>query len=123
MKFPADAPVQPKKLAELRARVDALELRLEEIDEKAIAGGGSGGQKLNKTASTVVLRYGEHTVRCQESRSKALNRFLALRRLVETLETLRDGPDSRAEKERMRIRKQKDRRRRRAVQEPGDAER
>lgn len=51
-------------------------------------GSGAGGQKINKTSSTVVLRH-EPTgteVRCQDERSQAVNRERAWERFCEKLE-------------------------------------
>ncbi len=51
-------------------------------------GSGAGGQKINKTSSTVVLRHGPSgtEVRCQEERSQAVNRLRAWERFCEKLE-------------------------------------
>lgn len=58
-----------------------------DLDEKFIAGGGSGGQKINKTASCVHLLHAPSgtVVKCQKSRSRELNRWLARRILAERL--------------------------------------
>jgi protein subunit release factor B len=86
VKFPADAPVRPEKLEELRARISALGLKLDEVEEQFTRGGGRGGQKLQKTSSAVRLAYRGLHVRCARERSRAINRFIALRTLVEKLE-------------------------------------
>jgi protein subunit release factor B len=110
MKFPGDAPVRPEKLEELRRRIAALGLDLDQVEERALRGSGPGGQKINRSMSMVQLRYPPAglVIRCQDDRRRPLNRFLALRRLVEALERQHE-PDPEAE----RIRKQKARRRRR----------
>ncbi|MGQ0644351.1 MAG: peptide chain release factor-like protein, partial [Elusimicrobiota bacterium] len=56
------------------------------------------------------------TVRCQEERSQALNRFLARRRLVEKMEEKILGVASRRRQEIEKIRRQKRKRSRRAKQ-------
>ena len=56
------------------------------IEEKFIRGGGKGGQKINKTANCVQLSWSGIVVRCQRDRKRAVNRFLALRELVDKVE-------------------------------------
>lgn len=112
MKFPTDAPVTPKKKAELLERIARLQVDLKVIEESFVRGSGPGGQKVNKTSSTVVLRYPplELVVRCSRERSQAINRFLALRELVDEIE-LRVSPEtSERLKERDRIRRRKSKR-------------
>ncbi len=117
MRFPEDAPVTPSKRDALRARIAALGVRLEAIEEQAVRAGGPGGQKVNKTSSGVLLRYVLEdkllVVKWTRERGHALNRFLALRELVDEIEA-RLAPDGGPrQREIERIRKQKDRRRRR----------
>ena len=58
-----------------------------EVDERFIRGGGPGGQKINKTSSTVWLlhRPSGLVVRCQAERSQAANRELAWAELAAKL--------------------------------------
>ena len=123
MKFPSDAPVTPAKLDDLRARIVRLKIDLNGVDEQAVKGGGPGGQKVNKTSSGVLLRYSlatperepeQITVKWTRERSRSLNRFLALRELVDEVEVRISPATSERLKDRDRIRKQKDRARRRA---------
>lgn len=91
--------VRPEKIAALQAEIARLSLDLNAVDEQFVAGGGSGGQKVNKTASCVVLRYPplDLVVRNQATRQRALNRFLALRELVDqAAERLDPGSSARA---------------------------
>ena len=83
-------PVSPGKVGELLRRLERLRIDIRLIEESFIRGGGPGGQKINKTASCVQLSYAplDLRVRCQESRSRSLNRFLALRELVDEAEVL-----------------------------------
>lgn len=127
MNFPSDAPVTPAKLAHLRERIARLGVALEKVDEQAVKGSGPGGQKVNKTASGVLLRYelpltplsppgGEGdklVVKWTRERQHALNRFLALRELVDEIEARVSPGTSERLMEQARIRKQKDRARRR----------
>ncbi|HYG75594.1 MAG TPA: peptide chain release factor-like protein [Planctomycetota bacterium] len=117
MHFPSDAPVTPFKLEDLRERITRLGIALEKIDEQAVKGSGPGGQKVNKTSSGVLLRYdlnGELiVVKWTRERQRSLNRFLALRELVDEIELRVSPGTSERLKEQNRIRKQKDRARRR----------
>jgi protein subunit release factor B len=93
MNLSSGFPVSPAKVEELLRRLRALGLDPAQIEEQFIRGGGPGGQKINKTASCVLLRYAplDLVVRCQESRQRGLNRFFALRELVDEAE-LRISP-------------------------------
>lgn len=97
-----------------------LELGISEADiqEKFILGSGHGGQKLQKTASTVYLKH-EPTgieIKCQESRLRDDNRFYARRRLCEKITELLSEEKSKRQQEIEKIRRQKRRRSRRAKQ-------
>ena len=107
--------VSDTKKAELQARMVALNLREADLAETFILGSGSGGQKLNKTASCVRLQHPASglEVKCQRSRSRELNRYLARRQLCEMLEARRDGRASEKRQAEERIRRQKRRRSRR----------
>lgn len=117
MNFPSDSPVTPQKLEALRERIARLAIALPKVDEQAVKGGGPGGQKVNKTSSGVLLRYelnGELiVVKWTRERSRSLNRFLALRELVDEIEMRISPATSERMKEIQKIRKQKDRARRR----------
>jgi protein subunit release factor B len=69
-------------------RLAALGVAAAEIEERFVRGAGPGGQKINKTSSTVWLRHAPTgiEVRCQRERSQAANRELAWLELVEKLE-------------------------------------
>jgi protein subunit release factor B len=69
-------------------RLAALGIRATEVEERFVRGTGPGGQKINKTSSTVWLRHGPTgvEVRCQRERSQAANRELAWLDLCEKLE-------------------------------------
>jgi len=80
--------VKREKIEELKKKMDLLDIKLSDIEEKFIKGSGKGGQKKNKTNNTVFLKYipTGTSVKCGESRSLSLNRFLALRSLVQKIE-------------------------------------
>ncbi|MBI4616215.1 MAG: peptide chain release factor-like protein [Planctomycetes bacterium] len=108
-------PVRPEKIAELLARIERLGIDASKIEESFVKGGGPGGQKINKTEIAVQLRYEplELAVRCQRERKRSLNRFLALRELVDRIEEkVSPGTSKRlAEVKRLRQRKKKKRKR------------
>ena len=104
----------PDKIKVLEKRMTALAVRKEDIEEKFIKAGGRGGQKVNKSSSAVFLRHLPTglTVKCQKSRSQHLNRFLALRLLVDKIEEKMTGRPSKETARIEKIRKQKQRRKR-----------
>lgn len=77
--------------ASLRARFVSLGVQPGEVEECFIRGTGAGGQKINKTSSTVRLRHRPTglEVRCQRERSQATNRALAWAELADRLEARR----------------------------------
>jgi protein subunit release factor B len=111
-----DFGVTAKKQAELEARMAALGLREEDLQEKYVRSSGPGGQKVNKTASCVYLKHVPtgREVKMQRERSQRLNRYYARKRLCELLEAEQLGGKSPAALKAEKIRKQKQRRRRRS---------
>jgi len=109
-------PVRQEKLKDLQNRMKQLGILEEDLDDGFVRSSGKGGQKLHKTDNCIFLRHKPTgiSIKCQESRSQALNRFLARRRLVEKIEQqLLEGRDGGSNPE-DKIRKQKKRRKRRA---------
>ncbi|KJU82407.1 peptidyl-tRNA hydrolase-like protein [Candidatus Magnetobacterium bavaricum] len=112
-----DFAVSPAKNAALKEKMNVLNIRESDIEESFIRSSGNGGQKVNKTASCVYLK---HTptgteVKCMKDRSQSINRFLARRLLVEKIERLLKGEDSVIERKFQKIRKQKSKRKKRAL--------
>jgi len=109
-------PVSVDKERALLARLAALGIRDDEMEERFVRSGGSGGQNVNKVATCVVLRHlpSGIVVKCQETRTQAMNRFLARRRLADEIEARRSGEASARAQEIARLRRQKRRRSRRA---------
>lgn len=72
----------------LKKRMLKLGLREDDIEETFTRGTGAGGQKINKTSSTVVLVHAPTglEVRCQRERSQSLNRLIARIELCDKLE-------------------------------------
>jgi protein subunit release factor B len=75
----------------IQARLDALGVRAGDVEERFVRGSGPGGQKINKTSSTVWLRHAPTGVetRCQRERFQSANRELAWAELCAKLETRR----------------------------------
>lgn len=111
-----DFPVSPAKIEALRQLMQKYGVREEDLQEQFIRGSGAGGQKINKTSSCVMLTHipTGTQVRCQISRSQALNRYLARRQLVQTIAGHIEGKRSEEQQRREKIRRQKRRRSRRA---------
>jgi protein subunit release factor B len=96
--------------------MQALGIREQDIEEKFIRSSGHGGQNVNKTSTCVYLRHIPTgiEVKCMETRSQSINRFLARRELMKRLGSLSDQMTSEDIK-REKIRKQKAKRKKRAA--------
>lgn len=107
--------VTQSKRNQLAVRMKKLGVREQDLVEKFILGSGRGGQKLNKTSSCVHLRHVPSgiVIKCQRERSRALNRFLARRRLCDRIEERILGEKSVRRQKEEKIRRQKRRRSRR----------
>jgi peptide chain release factor len=81
-------PNPPSMNSHYAARLAAVGASPAEVDERFILGSGRGGQKVQKTSSTVALRHRPTgiEVRCQRERSQSQNRELAWNELCERLE-------------------------------------
>lgn len=111
-------PVSPSTYSELLERMSRLGVREEDLEESFVKSSGPGGQKVNKSASSVYLvhRPTGVAVKCQKVRSQIMNRFYARRILLDKIERIQKGV-AEAEQERIRkIRRQKQRRSRRLKQ-------
>ena len=109
-------PNQDKILA-LEKRMTGLGIKKEDIDEKFIKSSGRGGQKVNKSSSAVFLKHkpSQLSVKCGRTRSQHLNRFLALRALLDLIEAEMSGQNKQLQEkiEKIeKIRKRKQRRKR-----------
>ncbi|HCN76611.1 MAG TPA: peptide chain release factor-like protein [Verrucomicrobiales bacterium] len=92
----------------LLKRMRKLRLREEDLEESFIRGGGPGGQKINKTSSTVVLRHVPSgiEVRCQRERSQVMNRHWARVELCERMEAALEQARLAIQEEREKKRRQ-----------------
>jgi protein subunit release factor B len=95
--------------ASLRARFVSLGVRSGDVEERFVRGTGAGGQKINKTSSTVWLRHRPTgtEVRCQRERSQTVNRQLAWTELAEKLEGRQQDAASAERAARELVRRQK----------------
>ncbi len=71
--------LRPETIQRIQSRMALAELSDADIEESFVRGSGSGGQKINKTSSCVQLKHipTGTLVRCQETRSREANRWLA----------------------------------------------
>ncbi|TKA38942.1 hypothetical protein B0A54_09991 [Friedmanniomyces endolithicus] len=80
-----------------------------DLVEAFLRGSGPGGQKINKTSCAVQLKHIPTgiVVKCQETRSRELNRKFARQILAEKLDVLEKGDESRSaiKGERARVKK------------------
>ena len=102
------------KLFNLEKRMKALGIKKEDVEEKFIKSSGRGGQKVNKSSSAVFLKHKKTnlSVKYGKSRSQLLNRFFALRNLIDKIEAKMTGKDEKVIKKIEKIRKQKQNRKR-----------
>lgn len=114
-----------EKIEALKQKLEALGVKEEELVEKFVLGSGSGGQKINKTSSCVYLKHIPTgiEIKCQKDRSRAMNRFLARRELLERLEEQLFQEKSKRQQAVEKIRRQKRKRSKRAQEKVLEAKR
>ncbi|MBI5328791.1 MAG: peptide chain release factor-like protein [Deltaproteobacteria bacterium] len=107
--------VSEEKNRWLKEKMESLNIREEDIEEKFIRSSGKGGQKVNKTSSCVYIKHIPTgiEVKCMKDRSQSINRFLARRELVERIERL-SGKLTNEDTKRLKAKKQKLKRHKRA---------
>jgi len=108
--------ISPEKKKMLEDRMKELGIEERDIEEKFVHAQGKGGQKVNKSSSCVYLKHLPTgiEVKCQKARNQAMNRFFARRILSDKVEEDLPGHASSLEKKIQRIRKQKNKRAKRA---------
>ena len=107
--------LRPETIQRIQSRMETAGLNDADIEETFVRGSGAGGQKINKTSSCVQLKHlpTSTVVRCQETRSREANRWLAREMLAERLLEARQSELSARIQEAEKIRRQKRRRSRR----------
>ncbi len=107
--------ISPGTVDKIKARMALASVFEEDLEESFILGSGAGGQKVNKTSSTVRLYHAPSgiTVKCGESRSREQNRWVARRELAEKILEKTNAAESVRRQEAERVRRQKRRRSRR----------
>ncbi|MDP3920876.1 MAG: peptide chain release factor-like protein [Candidatus Omnitrophota bacterium] len=116
-------PVTEKKNDALAGAMKRLGIREADLRETFVRSGGPGGQNVNKVSTCVVLKHIPTglSVRCQQERSQAMNRFLARSILLKKLDARIRGRES-AEAHRIaKIKRQKRKRSKRAKDKMLDA--
>lgn len=108
--------VSEEKNKWLREMMETLEIREQDIEEKFIRSSGHGGQNVNKTATCVYIKHlpSGVEVKCMETRSQSINRFLARRELIRRLGDL-SNEITPEEIKRGKLRKQKAKRKKRST--------
>jgi protein subunit release factor B len=108
--------VSDSKEKALLERMEKLGVKEEDLRETFVRSSGSGGQKVNKTSSCVFLLHVPTglSVKCQQERSQALNRFVARRILLDRIERIKKGRASAEQKRIEKIKRQKRRRSKKA---------
>lgn len=107
--------VSQSKVRALLAKIKKLGIKLSDIEENISKGGGKGGQKINKTSNKVRLHHVPTGVTAvsQKERQRNINRFLALRELVDRIEERLFPKESLKVRKIERIKRKKDRGKRR----------
>ena len=110
--------ISPETIEKIKRMMADASVYEDDLEESFILGGGPGGQKTNKTSNVVRLSHGPSglSVRCGETRSREINRWLARRTLAEMILERERGVKSAARQAREKIRRQKRRRSRRQKQ-------
>ncbi len=101
---------------ELQKKCESLNISAKDIVEQFVRGSGKGGQKINKTASTVYLKHLPTglEVKCQKHRERNSNRVSAYKLLIKKIELQKLGKKSEIAKKIHKLIKQKKRRSKKA---------
>jgi peptide chain release factor len=108
--------VSEAKAKALVEKMEALNIREEDIAETFIRSSGKGGQHVNKTSTCVYLKHLPTgiEVKCQQERSQSLNRYRARVVLAKKIEQLVKGRKSEEIQRIEKIRRQKRKRSKRS---------
>ncbi|MDB6117845.1 MAG: peptide chain release factor-like protein [Verrucomicrobiaceae bacterium] len=93
---------------ELASKMERLGIHEDDLEENFVRGTGAGGQKINKTSSTVQLRHAPTgiEIRCQRERQQSANRYWARWELCEQIEEKRNAAKLEEQNEREKKRRQ-----------------
>ena len=107
-----------EKIEALEKKITKLGIKKQDFEFKFIKASGRGGQKVNKSSSAVFVKHVKTGlfVKYGKDRSQYINKFFALRLLVEKLEDKIHGKNNRELKKIEKLKKQKQRRKKRARQ-------
>ena len=88
------------------------------IEKKRVRGSGPGGQHQNKTSSAIFLKDEKTniSIKVTNSRDSIVNEGIAKKRLLDKLDVFYNGKDSKLEKEKEKIKKQKAKSAKRSLQ-------
>ena len=114
--------ISKDKVDKLMEKMNTLHIDEKELIEKFILGNGKGGQKLQKTASTVYLKHLPTglEIKCQESRGREDNRYFARMRLCEKLQAIYSDEKTKEQQHIEKVKRQKKRRSRKSKQKMMD---
>ena len=110
--------ITTKKWGQLRHLMQRFHIHENDVEEKFIVGSGHGGQKLQKTSSTVFIKHipTRIQVKCQHTRFRDDNRYIARKILCEKIEHILLKEKSAKQQLIHKFKKQKKRRSKKAKQ-------
>lgn len=110
--------ITTKKWQQLYHVMQSFNIHENDLEEKFIVGSGHGGQKLQKTSSTVFIKHIPTgiQVKCQHTRFREDNRYVARKILCEKIENILLKEKSAKQQLIHKIKKQKKRRSKKAKQ-------